>query len=89
VWAIGTGRAATGMQANNTIKMVRDVLATLIDQQAACATRILYGGSVNSANVAEFISQPEIDGALVGGASLKADEFISIVKQSAVIKGYN
>ncbi len=89
VWAIGTGRAASGGQANGTIKMIRDVLATIIGRQSADATRILYGGSVNAANVTEFISQPEIDGALVGGASLKAAEFISIVKQSAVSKGRN
>lgn len=87
VWAIGTGRAASGNQANFTIKMIRNILAGLIGHQTADATRILYGGSVNAANIAEFISQPEIDGALVGGASLKAAEFISIVKQSAVSKG--
>jgi triosephosphate isomerase len=49
--------------------------------------RILYGGSVNSTNIAEFVSQPELDGALVGGASLKADEFVSIVEQTAKIRG--
>jgi len=89
VWSIGTGRAASGTQANSTIKMIRDVLATLIGWQTADATRILYGGSVNAANIAEFIEQPEIDGALVGGASLKAAEFVSIVKQAASIKGCN
>jgi len=89
VWSIGTGRAASGTQANSTIKMIRDVLATLIGRQIADATRILYGGSVNAANIAEFIEQPEIDGALVGGASLKAAEFVSIVKQAASIKGRN
>jgi triosephosphate isomerase len=87
VWAIGTGRAASGTQATSTIKMIRDVLATLIGRQTADTTRILYGGSVNAANIAEFIEQPEIDGALVGGASLKAAEFVSIVKQAASIKG--
>ena len=89
VWAIGTGRAASGTQANSTIKMIRDVLATLIGRPIADDTRILYGGSVNAANIAEFIEQPEIDGALVGGASLKATEFVSIVKQAASIKGCN
>jgi triosephosphate isomerase len=89
VWAIGTGRAASGTQANSTIKMIRDVLATLIGRQIADATRILYGGSINAANIAEFIEQPEIDGALVGGASLKAAEFVGIVKQAASIKGCN
>jgi len=82
VWAIGTDRAASGTQANSTIKMIRDFLATLLGREAADMTRILYGGSVNAANIAEFIGQPEIDGALVGGASLKAAEFISIVKLS-------
>jgi triosephosphate isomerase len=87
VWAIGTGRAASGAQANQTIKMIRDVLATLVGREAADVTRILYGGSVNGANIAEFVGQPEIDGALVGGASLKAPEFISMVKQTAAAKG--
>jgi len=89
VWAIGTGRAASGNQADDTIKMIRDFLAVLMGKQTADTTRILYGGSVNAANIAEFIGQPEIDGALVGGASLKAAEFISIVKQSAVSKSHN
>jgi triosephosphate isomerase len=89
VWAIGTGRAASGTQANSTIKMIRDVLATLIGRQIADATRILYGGSVNAANIVEFIEQPETDGALVGGASLKAAEFVGIVKQVASIKVCN
>jgi triosephosphate isomerase len=89
VWAIGTGRAASGVQANCTIKIIRDVLVDLLGKPTADGTRILYGGSVNAANIAEFIGQPEIDGALVGGASLKADEFISIVKQSAISKSCN
>ena len=89
VWAIGTGRAASGTLANSTIKMIRDVLATLIGWQTADVTRILYGGSVNAANIAEFIEQPEIDGALVGGASLKAAEFVGIVQQAASIKACN
>jgi triosephosphate isomerase (TIM) len=87
VWAIGTGRAASGVQANSTIKMIRDVLADLLGKPQADATRILYGGSANAANIAEFIGQPEIDGALAGGASLKATEFISMVRQAASIKG--
>ena len=87
VWAIGTGRAASGPQANATIKMIRQVLAALTGTDMADATRILYGGSANGANIAEFIGQPEIDGALVGGASLKAAEFVSMVKQAAAAKG--
>ena len=85
VWAIGTGRAATAVQANTTIKMIRDVLATLVGDQIAGMTRILYGGSVTGSNASEFMAQPEIDGALVGGASLKPAEFVSIVKQTAEV----
>ena len=88
VWAIGTGKAATGKQANETIGFIRQNIAKLYSDSIAQAMRILYGGSVNSANVAEFISQPEIDGALVGGASLKAVEFVGIVKQTSEIKGH-
>jgi triosephosphate isomerase len=86
VWAIGAGKAASGRQAAATIQFIRDVLAKLWNKSIAQDLRILYGGSVTSANIAEFISQPEIDGALVGGASLKAEEFVSIVEQTAEIK---
>jgi triosephosphate isomerase len=87
VWAIGTGRAASGEQANDTIGVIRKLIAEIYSDEAAQELRILYGGSVNSANIAESISQPEIDGALVGGASLRAEEFLSIVEQTARIKG--
>ncbi len=87
VWAIGTGKAASSEQAAATIQFIRDVLAKLWNKSIAQDLRILYGGSVTSANIAEFISHPEIDGALVGGASLKAEEFASIVEQTAEIKG--
>ena len=87
VWAIGTGKAASGEQAAATIRFIRDVLATLWNKNVAQNVRILYGGSVNSKNIAEFISHPEIDGALVGGASLKSEGFVSIVEQTAEIKG--
>ncbi|OGN92541.1 MAG: triose-phosphate isomerase [Chloroflexi bacterium RBG_13_50_10] len=86
VWAIGTGRAANGKQAAATIQFIRDVVAKLWNKSIAQDLRILYGGSVTGANIAEFISHPEIDGALVGGASLKADEFVSIVEKTAEIK---
>lgn len=86
IWAIGTGRAATSKQANETISFIRHNVAKLYDEDIAQRMRILYGGSVNAANAAEFLSQPEIDGALVGGASLKASEFISIVKQASEIR---
>jgi len=87
VWAIGTGKAASGEQAAATIQFIRDVLAKLWNKSIAQSLRILYGGSVNSANIAEFIAHPEIDGALVGGASLKSEDFVSIVEQTAEIKG--
>ncbi len=86
VWAIGTGRAATGKQANSTIGLIRSIVASLWDDGTAQAIRILYGGSVISNNIAEFIAEPEIDGALVGGASLKANEFVSIISQTAALK---
>ena len=86
IWAIGTGRAATSKQANETISFIRHNVAKLYDEDIAQRMRILYGGSVNAANAAEFLSQPEIDGALVGGASLKASEFIGIVKQASEIR---
>ena len=87
IWAIGTGRAATGEQANGTIGFIRQGIARLYTEAVAQEMRILYGGSVIADNAAEFIEQPEIDGALVGGASLKADQFLSIVAQSSEIKG--
>jgi len=87
VWAIGTGKAASGKQAAATIQFIRDVVAKLWNESTAQDLRILYGGSVTSANIAEFVSHPEIDGALVGGASLKAEEFVGIVEKTAEIKG--
>jgi len=86
IWAIGTGRAATGKQANATISLIRSTVVSLWDDETAQAIRILYGGSVTGSNIVEFIAEPEIDGALVGGASLKAKEFVSIVSQTAAIK---
>lgn len=78
VWAIGTGRAATGLEANRVIGLIRTLLATH-DSAASARTRILYGGSVTGDNVDEFSQQPEIDGALVGGASLDARKFLAII----------
>ena len=86
IWAIGTGRAATGKQANATISLIRSVLGSVWDKEIARAVRILYGGSVTGTNIAEFIREVDIDGALVGGASLKSNEFVDIVKQTANIK---
>ena len=86
IWAIGTGRAAAGAQAEKTIGLIRAETASVLGSKAAESTRILYGGSVTAANIAEFISRKDIDGALVGGASLKAADFTGIVKQAASIK---
>ena len=86
VWAIGTGKAATGKQANETISFIRRSIAKMYSKEGAQELRILYGGSVTADNTAEFMQQPEIDGALVGGASLKADQFLSIVQQTAEIR---
>lgn len=87
IWAIGTGKAASGETANATIKIIRDALTRLYGENIAQDRRIQYGGSVTAQNIAEFLRQPDIDGALVGGASLKANEFVSMVEQAASIKG--
>jgi triosephosphate isomerase len=79
VWAIGTGRAASGAGANAVIgTTIRGTLADLYDAETAQVIRVQYGGSVTPKNIAEFFAQPEIDGALVGGASLNANDFIAI-----------
>jgi triosephosphate isomerase len=81
VWAIGTGKASSGENANYVHgKVIRPALSELFGENNAQAIRILYGGSVTAANASEFFSQPDIDGALVGGASLKPDEFVAITK---------
>ena len=80
VWAIGTGRAATADDANTGNAIIRAELASVLGPQEAGVTRIQYGGSVTPDNAAELLSQPEVDGALVGGASLKAEAFASIVR---------
>jgi len=85
IWAIGTGRAATGEQANQTISLIRRTISKLYGERVAQDLRLLYGGSVTADNATEFMQQPEIDGALVGGASLKADQFLSIVRQASAI----
>jgi triosephosphate isomerase len=83
VWAIGTGRAATADDAQETIAVVRATVTELAGQAAADEVRIQYGGSVKSANAEEIAAKPDVDGALVGGASLDADEFALIIKGSA------
>jgi len=84
VWAIGTGKASNGVEANNVVKeYIRPAIAELYGEETAQAVRVLYGGSVTGANAAEFFSQLDIDGALVGGASLKVDDFAAITKAAA------
>ena len=83
VWAIGTGVAATAADANDAIGLIRREIAALTGGATADAVRILYGGSVTPANVAELVGQPEVDGGLVGGASLQAQSFIDMVKAVA------
>ena len=73
IWAIGTGKTATTEQAQEVCKGIRDCIAQMYDTDTAAAVRIQYGGSVNAGNAAELFAQPDIDGGLVGGASLKAD----------------
>ena len=80
VWAIGTGKTATAQQANDTIKIVRDIIAKLYGKSEADKMRIQYGGSMNPKNAKELMAMEEIDGGLIGGASLKALDFSQVVK---------
>ncbi len=83
VWAIGTGLTATKEQAQEVHAFIRGELAKILGPAAADSIRIQYGGSVKASNAAELMSQPDVDGALVGGASLKLDEFMGIIKAAA------
>ena len=84
VWAIGTGKASSAEDARNVIRdIIRPVLQEMYGVQAANSTRVLYGGSVTAANASGFFVHEDIDGALVGGASLKADEFVKITQAGA------
>ena len=88
IWAIGTGVPATAGDAQQVIgEVVRPTMGALFGTETAQATRIQYGGSVRPDNTAELMSQPDIDGALVGGASLQAQDFIAIVRLTAASKG--
>ena len=73
IWAIGTGKTASADQAQEVCKLIRDYISELYDAPTAEAVRIQYGGSMNAANAAELLSKPDIDGGLIGGASLKPD----------------
>jgi triosephosphate isomerase len=82
IWAIGTGRAAHGPDANRVVAgSIRSVLGALFGENTAAGVRVLYGGSVTPDNIAEFLSEPDIDGGLVGGASLKP-EYVEIVREA-------
>lgn len=82
VWAIGTGKTASPEVANSVHTHIRGVMRDLFGESSAAGIRILYGGSVNPANIRELIAMPDIDGALVGGASLKAPSFVDIVRKA-------
>jgi triosephosphate isomerase len=85
VWAIGTGKTATAEQANEVCALIRDVIANVYDKDSADAMTIQYGGSMNAGNAEELLAQPDVDGGLIGGASLKAKDFAVIVE--AATKG--
>ncbi len=86
VWAIGTGKTATSAQAQEAHKFIRDLLGKLYNKDIANGIRIQYGGSVKPENIEEIMAQPDVDGALVGGASLKTESFSEIVKCGLKIK---
>lgn len=87
VWAIGTGRPATGEQAGRVIGEIRGLLGRMFGAGYAGRTRILYGGSVSPENIGEFVGHPEVDGALVGGASLRPNDFVEIVRITGSLTG--
>jgi triosephosphate isomerase len=88
IWAIGTGKSADPEHAYKTMRLIRRVVGEMIGAGAARKVRVLYGGSVNSSNVESYVELPLCDGCLVGGASLKADEFAEIVKVTAAVYGH-
>lgn len=83
IWAIGTGRTATSEQAGEVCRAIRSVIAALYDKQVADAFTIQYGGSMNAKNAAELLAQGDVDGGLIGGASLKAADFAEIVRAAS------
>jgi len=86
VWAIGTGKTATPAQAEEVHHGIRTLLANLFSNETSQKVIILYGGSVKADNALELLSEPNIDGALVGGASLKQDSFLGIVQAATAVK---
>ena len=87
VWAIGTGKAASAGDANETIGFIRGLLEKQYGRDFAQQVRILYGGSVSPQNISELMAQPEVDGGLVGGASLNAADFVTLAQQAAARRG--
>jgi len=87
VWAIGTGKTATPDQAQEVHAMIRDLLTELYSADFANRVRVLYGGSVKSENVEELMREEDIDGGLIGGASLKSDSFIDIINKTSKLYG--
>jgi triosephosphate isomerase len=88
VWAIGTGKSADPEHAYKTMRLIRRVVGEVIGAGAARKVRVLYGGSVNAANVQSYVELPLCDGCLIGGASLKADEFSEIVRVTGAVYGH-
>ncbi len=86
VWAIGTGKTATSAQAQEAQKYIRDLLIKMYNEDIASRIRIQYGGSVKPENITELMNQPDVDGALVGGASLTLESFAAIVKKASEVK---
>jgi len=86
VWAIGTGKTATSQQAQEAHRHIRDLLTGIYSQETAENIRIQYGGSVKPENTTELLSQPDVDGALVGGASLKVESFSEIIKKASEVE---
>ena len=85
VWAIGTGKSADPEHAYKTMRLIRQVAADMIGAKAGQKLRVLYGGSVNAANIETYVELPQCDGCLVGGASLKADEFSEMIKKTVAV----
>lgn len=83
VWAIGTGKTATPEDAQNAHAKIRELIASMYDQDAADSIRIIYGGSMKPGNAGELMSMPDIDGGLIGGASLNSDDFLRIIASGA------
>lgn len=83
VWAIGTGKTATAQQANEVNALIRATIEKFYDKSAADSITIQYGGSMNASNAEELLAQPDVDGGLIGGASLKAQDFAAIVKAAS------